>query len=452
MQLTFLGAAKTVTGSKYLITTGQKKILIDCGLYQGYKELRAHNWEQLPIDAHHIDAVLLTHAHIDHTGYLPRLIKNGFKGKIFCTHGTKDLCSILLPDSGYLQEEDAQHANRHGYSKHRPALPLYTQQDGIHALLQFYPLDFDKTYKIFNDIYFSFLPAGHIIGSSIIRFEHLGRSIIFTGDLGRPHDPLMKAPAIVTEADYIVTEATYGDRLHGSDNPLDKLEAVIKETIAKSGSVIIPAFAVGRTQDILYYLYLLRKAKRIPEIPIFLDSPMAEDVSDLLVRYAAEHRVSIEECREICKIANYVRTSEESKLLDRYTQPIIIISASGMLEGGRILHHLKAFLPGSQHAVLLTGFQAPGTRGDQLQRGDKQITIHGEKVPVRAKVVILNNMSAHADYQEMLEWLSHFKHAPQKVFITHGDEPSAIALQNRINQALGWQCMVPELMETVPLK
>ena len=359
MQLTFLGATKTVTGSKYLISANNRKILIDCGLYQGFSELRARNWKTLPIDPHSLDAILLTHAHIDHTGYLPVLVKNGYKGKIFCTSGTKDLCTILLPDSGYLQEEDANRANKYGYSKHKPAIPLYTQQDGIRTLEQFYTLDFNKPTTLFDDFIVTFLPGGHIIGSSIIRLEHQGRSVIFTGDLGRPHDPLMKPPAMVTEGDYLVTESTYGDRLHEQSDPLDQLTDVIQTTIARGGSIIIPAFAVGRTQDMLYYISELKKSKRIPDIPVFLDSPMAQDASDLLIHYANEHRVSKEQCREICKSATYIRTADESKAIDQYNVPVIIISASGMLEGGRILHHLKVFLPDHHHTILLTGYQAP---------------------------------------------------------------------------------------------
>lgn len=448
MQLTFLGATKTVTGSKYLITVNSKKILIDCGLFQGYKDLRLRNWQKLPIDPRHIDAVILTHAHIDHSGYLPLLVKNGFKGKIYCTQGTKDLCSILLPDSGHIQEEDANRANKYGYSKHRPAAPLYTMEDGIRSLDQFYPINFDEHYELFKTLFFTFFPAGHIIGSSLVRLEHQNKSILFTGDLGRPHHLVMKAPTIISSANYLVIESTYGDRLHDRSNPLDQLGEVIRTTVTNGGSVIIPAFAVGRTQDLLYLLFTLKKENLIPDIPIFLDSPMAQNVSDLLAQYSNEHRLSREQSREICQIAKYVKTPDESKAIDQYSVPAIIISASGMVEGGRILHHLKVFLPDHRNTVVLTGYQDPGTRGDRLLRGETEIKIHGEMIPVRAKIVSMNNMSAHADYQEMLDWLKNFKYPPQKVFITHGDQASTLSLKTKIENILKWKCIIPDYLQT----
>lgn len=448
MQLTFLGATKTVTGSKYLLTVDSKKILIDCGLFQGYKELRLRNWQRLPIDPHHIDAVILTHAHIDHSGYVPLLVKNGFQGKIYCTQGTKDLCSILLPDSGHIQEEDANRANRYGYSKHKPALPLYTMEDGIKSLDQFYPINFNESYELFKMVSLTFFPAGHIIGSSLVRLELKNKTILFTGDLGRLHHIVMKPPAIITSADYLVTESTYGDRLHDRSNPLDQLAEVIQETVTNGGSVIIPAFAVGRTQDLLYLLFLLKKAKRIPDIPVFLDSPMAQNVSDLLEHYSNEHRLSREQSKEICKIAKYVKTPDESKAIDQYPVPVIIISASGMAEGGRILHHLKVFLRDYRNTILLTGYQDPGTRGDRLFRGEAEIKIHGEMIPVRANIVSMNNMSAHADYQEMIDWLKNFKHPPRKVFITHGDQESTTSLKNKIETEFNWNCCIPDYLQT----
>lgn len=448
MQLTFLGATETVTGSKYLLTINSKKILIDCGLFQGYKELRLRNWQRLPIDPHHIDAVILTHAHIDHSGYLPLLVKNGFRGKIYCTQGTKDLCSILLPDSGHIQEEDANRANRYGYSKHKPALPLYTMEDGIRSLDQFYAINFEEPYQLFEALSFTFFPAGHIIGSSIVQLKHQNKSILFTGDLGRPHHIVMKPPAIITSANYLVIESTYGDRLHDRSNPLDQLAKVIQETVVNGGSVIIPAFAVGRTQDLLYLLFLLKKEKRIPDVPIFLDSPMAQNVSNLLAHYTNEHRFSRELCKKICKIAKYVKTPDESKIIDQYSIPVIVISASGMAEGGRILHHLKVFLTDYRNTILLTGYQDPGTRGDRLVRGEAEIKIHGGMVPVRARIVSMNNLSAHADYQEMLDWLKNFKRPPQKVFITHGDQSSTLSLKKKIEEKFNWQCIIPNYLQT----
>lgn len=448
MDITFLGATKNVTGSKFLLTIGSKKVLVDCGLFQGHKELRLRNWAKLPINPKDIDAVLLTHAHIDHSGYLPLLIKNGFTGKIYCTQGTKDLCAILLPDSGHIQEEDAARANKYHYSKHKPALPLYTMQDGINALEYFTALDFNKSYQLFNAIEITLLPAGHIIGSSFIKLQYHGTSILFTGDIGRAHHPVMKPPTVVPETDYLVIESTYGNRLHDQLDPMDQLAEMITKTIANGGSVIIPAFAVGRTQDLLYALHALKTTRRIPDVPIYLDSPMAQNVSDLLKQYSTEHRLTKEQCHDICGIAKYITTVDESKAIDQQTMPSIIISASGMAEGGRILHHLKAFLPGHKNTILLTGYQYPGTRGDQLLRGDPTIKIHGESVPVRANIQMILNMSAHADYSEILNWLTQFKRQPKKVFIVHGTEDSASALKEKIETELHWQCIVPDYLQT----
>lgn len=451
MKISFLGAAQTVTGSKYLITVESKKILVDCGLFQGHKEYRLRNWDKLPINPAEIDAVILTHAHIDHTGYLPLLVKNGFKGKIYCTSGTRDLCAILLPDSGYLQEEDANRANRYGYSKHKPALPLYTMRDGMRALDHFVPCNLNEPFALFNSVSVTLLPAGHIIGSSIVYLEHNHRTLLFTGDLGRPNHPVMKPPATVTSADYLVVESTYGDRLHDKSSTLDHLADIINKTVARGGSIIIPAFAVGRTQDLLYFIYLLKKDNRIPDLPVFLDSPMAQDVSDLLSKYAGEHRLSKELSRTICKIAKYTRTLDESKALDHQSESSIIISASGMAEGGRILHHLKVFLPDERNTILITGYQDGGTRGDRLLRGELEIKIHGAMVPVRAKIEAITSMSAHVDSQEMLEWLSHFKRAPKKVFITHGNLEGTQALKAKIEERFHWQCVIPEYLQTESL-
>lgn len=452
MQITFLGATQTVTGSKYLLSHQSKNMLIDCGLFQGLKELRLRNWNPFPINASEIDAVILTHAHIDHSGYLPLLVKKGFTGKIYSTFGTKDLCAILLPDSGHIQEEDAAFANKHGFSKHRPALPLYTREDALQALKQFHPLKFGDAKKLFDAFTFSFYPAGHIIGSSMVKIESKHQNILFTGDLGRQRHLIMKPPASITSIDYLVIESTYGNRLHDYSNPLNQLATVIQETIHRGGSVIIPAFAVGRTQEILFLLYQLKKARRIPEIPIFLDSPMAQDVSDLLINYSDEHQISKDDCKKICAIAKYIRTAEESKSIDQYSVPSIIISASGMAEGGRVLHHLKMFLPHHQHTILFTGYQDPGTRGDRLIRGETEIKIHGQMVPVKAKIIMMQNMSAHADYQETLTWLKNFTIPPKKTFITHGNTESASALKEKIEKELGWACHIPKYLETEILK
>ncbi|EKD92203.1 MAG: hypothetical protein ACD_29C00119G0002 [uncultured bacterium] len=448
MQITFLGATQTVTGSKYLLTVDSKKILIDCGLFQGYKELRLRNWDKFPINPADIDAVIITHAHIDHTGYLPLLVKNGFKGKIYTSPGTKALCAILLPDSGYLQEEEARNANKYGYSKHTPALPLYTQADARESLNYFEAVEFGVPHHLFGQFSFEFARAGHIIGASFIKIKNGKTSILFTGDIGRPHDPVMRPPSIIEELDYIVMESTYGDRLHKKTDPLVELKEVINQTAKRGGSIIIPAFAVGRAQSLLYYLYQLKSSGAIADIPVFLDSPMSIDASDILHIYKNDHHLNAKQCDGLCHVAIYTRTTDESKQIDLHKMPKIIISASGMMTGGRILHHLKVFLPDHRSTILLTGYQAGGTRGARLLNGEREIKIHGQFVPVRAQVKSMTNTSAHADYEEMLGWLQHFKNPPRKLFITHGDFNSAESFKEKVEKKFGWQCVVPSYMHT----
>ncbi|MHA3234985.1 MBL fold metallo-hydrolase RNA specificity domain-containing protein [Legionella pneumophila] len=448
MKLTFLGATETVTGSKYLLTVDSKKILIDCGLFQGYKELRMRNWAPLPVNPRDIDAVIITHAHIDHTGYLPLLIKNGFQGKIYATTGTKALCSILLPDSGHLQEEEARLANKYGFSKHRPALPLYTEQEARVALNYFETIDFDTPHSLFNVLSFEFHRAGHIVGAAMVKIKTKKGSMVFTGDLGRPHDPVMKAPSVIQETDYLVMESTYGDRLHDATDPLPQIGEVINHTIKRGGSVIIPAFAVGRAQSLLYFIYELKRKGEIPkEIPVFLDSPMAINATKLLCTYKEDHHLNEEQCRGLCNVATYINTPEESKEIDRHKMPQIIIAASGMAQGGRILHHLKAFAPDPKNTLLFTGFQAGGTRGARMVNGEREVKIHGGLVPIRAQVVVMSSTSAHADYLEMLEWLKHFTHPPKKVFITHGELHSAQSLKEKIESQLGFPCTIPSYLQ-----
>lgn len=451
MKLSFLGATGTVTGSKYLLETNNKKILVDCGLFQGLKELRLRNWAPLPIKVSSIDAVVLTHAHIDHSGYLPLLVKNGFKGPIYATQATADLCSILLPDSGYLQEEDTKRANKYGYSKHNPALPLYTKEDAEESLKQFDVILYDQPYSLATDCKFSWHRAGHILGSSFIQVENQGMKVLFSGDIGRLNDPIMKPSEIMTEADYLILESTYGNRLHDKTNPELEIAAIINKTVKRGGTVLIPAFAVGRAQSILYYLYQLKQKKLIPELPIFLDSPMAIDATEILLHSQAEHQLSPEICREVCRIASYVRTPQESMAIDNSRMPKIIISASGMMTGGRVLHHLKVFAPDERNTILITGFQAAGTRGASLLNHAPALKIHGEMVPVRAEIAVVSNASAHADYEEILVWLSHFKRPPKKVFITHGEPEAAMALKEKIEAQYGWNCILPRYLETYDL-
>jgi metallo-beta-lactamase family protein len=451
MSIAFLGAAGTVTGSKYLVTAGKRKILVDCGLFQGYKQLRLHNRRPLPVDPKAIDAVILTHAHIDHSGYLPLLVKNGFKGPVYCTKATRDLCAILLPDSGFLQEEDAAYANRHGFSRHKPALPLYTVEDAKHALHRLKVVPFDHELEHNRELKFRFLHAGHILGAAMIMLQHAGTSILFSGDLGRPDDTLMMPPVTVSDADYVVVESTYGNKRHDPQDPGELLADIFRRTFDRGGAVIIPAFAVGRTQQLLYYIYCLKASGRIPNVPVYLNSPMAINVTQLFHHYHREHRLSIEECDAMCAAAEYVNTVEDSKALNARRGPMIIISASGMATGGRVVHHLKTFAPDSRNTILLVGFQAGGTRGAALLDGARSIKIHGEYIPVNAEVANVSNISAHADYVEILEWLGHFQTPPRRVFVTHGEPAAADALRLRIEEKFGWNVHVPENSEQVDL-
>lgn len=448
MKITFLGATETVTGSKYLVECANKKILIDCGLFQGYKELRLRNWEKLPINPANIDAVILTHAHIDHSGYIPLLVKNGFQGKIYSSHATFDLCSILLPDSGYLQEEDAKRANLYGYTRHKPALPLYTQMDAKNSLQYFETTDLDKVIKLDDKIHFTLKNSGHILGSSFVILSNGEKTITFSGDLGRSSDPILNPPAKLQNTDYLLIESTYGDRLHGDSDPKMKIKEIITDTISKGGSILIPAFAVGRTQNVLYYLNELKQSESIPNIPIFLDSPMAINASNLLCKFNKEHKLSEKLCNDVCAVATYTREVEESKKINSIIMPKIIISASGMATGGRVLHHMKNLIGNHINTILFTGFQAGGTRGDRLVKGEKSIKIHGEFFDVKARIENLTSTSAHADYQEILQWLGNFKKAPKKTFITHGETSAAESLKEKIEKQLGWNVEIPKYLQS----
>lgn len=451
MNIQFIGATGTVTGSKYLLSNGSQKMLVDCGLFQGLKQLRLRNWAPLPFRASEIKSLLLTHAHIDHSGYIPLLVKNGFQGKIFCSHGTAELCKLLLPDSGFLQEEDARFANKHGFSKHTPALPLYTLKDAEKSLKYFHPVDFHREFDLAKDLTFTLFPAGHILGASLIKIRNGKTTLLFSGDLGRPHDVIMKPPEIIEETDYLVLESTYGNRLHSTADVKDELAAVINRTLHRGGVVVVPAFAVGRAQTLLYLIHQLKDEKRIPEVPVYLDSPMARDATDLYCDYASEHRLSISECTLMYRDAKIINSADESKALDFEQVPKIIVTASGMATGGRVVHHLKAFISNQKNTVLFTGFQAAGTRGEALVHGADKIKIHGEYYPVRAEIVLQDSLSAHADYKEILEWLRNFKHPPKQVFITHGEQLQADALRLKIVETFGWNCRVPEYLENVHL-
>jgi metallo-beta-lactamase family protein len=444
MQLTFVGASGTVTGSQYLLECGERRILIDCGLFQGYKQLRLRNWSRPPYDPRAIDAVVLTHAHIDHSGYLPRLASQGFGKTVYCTHGTRELCKVLLPDSGRLQEEDAAFANRHGFSKHKPALPLYTEEQAQACLQQFRSVKYREAVEVAKGIVVEFFPAGHLLGAAFIRITTREGVVTFTGDLGRPGDPVMNAPAAPGPTDYLVSESTYGDRTHPAIDPEQELLGWLKPACERKAVIVIPAFAVGRTQALLLMLARLRAKNAIPEIPAFMDSPMAINATQLYQRFAAEHRIDENECRRMCNAAGITATPEASKALDQRTGPMIILSASGMATGGRVVHHLKKFVGDERNLILLAGFQAGGTRGAALVDGAKTIRIHGQEFDVRAQIGQLQASSAHADADELLGWMGQLPARPRLVFVTHGEPAASDALRQRIEHELGWPALVPE--------
>ncbi|MFH1043833.1 MAG: MBL fold metallo-hydrolase [Pseudomonadota bacterium] len=451
MQIQFLGATGTVTGSKYLVQDGSTTVLVDCGLFQGYKQLRLRNWARFPVPVESIDAIVLTHAHIDHSGYLPLLVKSGYRGKVYCSRGSAELCRILLPDAGHLQEEEAKYADRKGFSKHKPALPLFTQEDAERALARLYPVDFGAEVPIADGVSFQLRPAGHILGAASVLLRAGGRTIAFSGDVGRPDDPIMRPAASIEQADWLVVESTYGDRRHGDSDPEEELAAVIKRTAARGGAVIIPAFAVGRTQSLLFYVSRLKSRRAIPDIPVYLNSPMAIDVTRLYDEHRAEHRLTPAQSEQMCRVAEFVNTPEASKALNRRSGPMIIISASGMATGGRVLHHLAAFCPDPRNLVLFAGFQAGGTRGAAMVQGAKTIKIHGSQVPVHAEVVQLASLSAHADASQLIGWLRSLRSPPPGVFVTHGEPGAADAFRHRIGEEFGWQAHVPDYLERVDL-
>ncbi len=478
----FLGAARTVTGSKYLLDTGTSKVLVDSGLFQGLKELRERNWQPFPIPASSIDAVVLTHAHLDHCGYLPRLVAQGFRGRVFCTAGTLDLCRIVLPDAGRIQEEDAANANRHGFSKHAPALPLYTEADAFRAVSQLQPVGYDRPMPVVPGLEVEFVNAGHLLGSSYARVKTGGLTILFGGDLGRFGRPVLPDPSMIAEADYLLVESTYGNREHQQDDNGAQLAEVVNRTAERGGRIIIPAFAIGRVEELIYWLKRLEDEKRIPVLPVFVDSPMAVDA---LARYtqrvqeldpemqpeardekaphgvADHHDPPVERSRharherEVCAFCTArfrtISTAAESKQLTLSKMPAIVISASGMATGGRVLHHLKAALPDARNTILFVGYQAAGTRGRQLVDGQKSVKIHGEIISVQASIELVESMSAHADANEILRWLGGFTRPPRQTFIVHGEPAAMDALSATIHAKLGWATKMPEHGEIVEL-
>jgi metallo-beta-lactamase family protein len=444
LTLRSLGAASTVTGSKHLLECGGKRILVDCGLFQGVKNLRELNWAPLAVDPASIDAVVVTHAHLDHTGYLPRLVRDGFTGPIMSTDATAAVAEIILRDSAYLQERDAAFVNKHRATKHRPALPLYDSDDARKAMELFVTHPFGQGFSLWDSgPVVTFRRAGHILGASTVEVDWYGRRIVFTGDLGRYNDPVMLDPDPVTAADYLVMESTYGDRLHEKTNPADTLAEIIDMTVHRGGTLVVPAFAVGRAQTLLYYLWQLKAAGRLPDVPIYLDSPMAINASELLGAYRNDHRLTPAVYEAMCSMATYTREAEQSMAISASTEPKIVISASGMATGGRILHHLKAFAPDPRNTIMITGYQVPGTRGAAIAAGERSIRIYGEWVPINAQVANLAMLSAHADADELIRWARGFTTAPRRVFVVHGEPQPADTLRMRLGREFGWAATVP---------
>ena len=442
MKIHFLGAAGTVTGSRFLLEAKGRRILVDCGLFQGLKLLRRRNWAPFPVDPASLDDVVLTHAHLDHSGYLPALVRDGFRGRIHCSAPTADLAAILLRDAAWLQEEDAAYAARKGFSKHQPPRPLYTTEDALRAIDRLQPAA-GRNLDL-GPLHCRLVPAGHILGATSLRFEHQGQSVLFSGDLGRPDDLLMPAPEHNPGADVVVMESTYGDRLHGDQDPLAVLEAVARRTLDRGGVLLVAAFAVGRAQSVMWALHRLREEGRIPEVPVFLNSPMADTVTHLYDDHLAWHRLDLGQVHSLFASARFVRTVEESKALNQRQEPMVVISASGMLTGGRVVHHLAAWAGDPRNTILLPGFQAAGTRGAALVAGAEQIKVHGRYVPVRAEVVQVDVLSAHADQAELLSWLKSADQRPRQVWLVHGEPAAADALRLRMTDELGLPVEVAE--------
>jgi len=469
--LTFLGAAGTVTGSKHLLEAGGQRVLVDCGLFQGLKALRERNWAALPVDPRTIDAAVLTHAHLDHCGYLPRLAAAGFRGRVFCTAGTRDLCTLVLPDSARIHEEDARHANRHGYSKHEPALPLYTEADAARALAQLQPVGYERSMPVAPGVEVDFINAGHLLGSAFARVRCEGGTILFGGDLGRYDRPVLPDPTRVESADVLLLESTYGDRLHEPDARGERLAAIITETAGRGGRVFIPSFAIGRVEELLYWLHRLEQEQRIPVLPVYVDSPMAAGALQFYAARVAEldpdlrpaseagHAVDggrskpgeREACRFGTERLTIVASAQDSVELASSNTPAIVIAASGMATGGRVLNHLVRGLPNPKNTVVFAGYQAEGTRGRLLCDGARTIKMQGQQVPVAARIERLDGMSAHADAGEIMRWLSGFVRPPAITYLVHGEPPALSALAGRIRRELGWTVHVAEYLERVEL-
>jgi metallo-beta-lactamase family protein len=455
--LTFLGAARTVTGSKYLLDVDGRRLLVDCGLFQGLKPLRLRNWEGLPVPAESISAVVLTHAHIDHSGYLPRLVAQGFSGRVFCTAGTADLCRIVLPDAGRLAEEDAREANRHGYTRHKPALPLFTEADAIRALSHLQPFGYERAAPVLPGVEAEFVNAGHLLGSGFVVLTIQGPPlvrVVFSGDLGRYDRPILPDPSPLHAADVLLLESTYGDRLHEPDDKAERLATIVRDTAHRGGKVIIPAFAIGRVEEVIYWLRKLEERQAIPVLPVYLDSPMAvealQQYSARTYELDADVRPGHGEMSAFCtRRFRLVSSTQQSMEVAAAKTPAIVISSSGMAAGGRVLFHLAAGLPDARNTVLFTGYQAAGTRGRDLLEGAHAVKIHGQMVPVAARIEHIDSMSAHADQGEILRWLSNFEQPPKVTYLVHGEPGPMDALRDVVRARLDWTVETAEYLQAV---
>ncbi len=449
MKIRFLGATDTVTGSRFLVGHDRSQVLVDCGLFQGVRAVRERNWEPFPVDPHLIDAVVLTHAHLDHSGYLPALVRDGFQGDIWCTPLTAKLVAILLRDSAYLAMEEARHRNKHKTTRHDPALPIYTADDAEAAigLLRTHP--FGSPWPIADGMTASFTRAGHILGAACVRLESSdGRSVVFTGDVGRPQDPVMFAPEPLPAADHVVTESTYGDRRHPDTDVFADLAAIVTRTVERGGTVLIPSFAVGRAQLLLHVLAVLRARGEIPAVPTYLNSPMAISVTEILLDAIGEHRLDAAACRRISADVTFVRSADQSRALTQQGGPGIVVTASGMMTGGRVLHHLIKLGPDSRNTILLPGYQAVGTRGRAIANGAESVRVFGRDVPIRAEVVEIGALSAHADADELVAWLGGTE-APAMAHVVHGEPEAADVFRRKLRDELGWSVRVARFGETV---
>jgi len=447
----FLGAAGTVTGSKYLVEAPEKKFLVDCGLFQGLKQLRLMNWDHLPVDVPTIDFVLLTHGHLDHVGYLPRLIKDGFKGKIYGTAPTLDIAEIILRDSARLQEEEAEQANNEGFSKHHPAKALYTERDVESTLTHFSVVDLNQWIDLGGQVTARFQTNGHIIGSTFIEVHVQGKKFVFSGDVGQEDDLLLIPPKRPTEADILFVESTYGNRLHPEGDVKERLKTIVLETIARGGSVIIPSFAVERTQVMMYLLWQLRIAGELPDVPLIMDSPMGSRVLGVFEKHKDWHKLPSAEYTAMCEMFQVVENYRETLSLVETKYPKIIIAGSGMVTGGRVLSYLQHYIENPQHTVLLVGYQGEGTRGRQLLEGTHEIKIHGKYYPVKSRIEVLHGLSAHGDQTELLHWMSDIKVAPEHIFVIHGEKQAADTFQVKIKDTFGWGAVVPNMYEIVEI-